>query len=153
MAADDVRLVSSGPGDGAAVLALARESFAPYVERMGKRPAPMDVDYEPLAAAGRMLLAWSGTRLVGMLLTAMRPTALFLDTIAVAPEMQRTGLGARLMSAAEVRARSAGLARIELYTNALMSENLAYYPRLGYEEVGRRVDEGFDRVFFAKQLG
>jgi hypothetical protein len=37
-----------------------------------------------------------------------------------------------------------------LYTNAAMSENLALYPRLGYREVDRRRDAGFDRVFFAK---
>jgi hypothetical protein len=33
-----------------------------------------------------------------------------------------------------------------------MTENIAYYRRLGYEEVERRVDEGFRRVFMKKVL-
>jgi hypothetical protein len=33
-----------------------------------------------------------------------------------------------------------------------MTENLAFYPRLGYEEVDRRTDGGFERVFFVKRL-
>lgn len=33
-----------------------------------------------------------------------------------------------------------------------MKENLALYPRLGYEQVDRRTDNGFEGVFFAKHL-
>jgi hypothetical protein len=33
-----------------------------------------------------------------------------------------------------------------------MTENLAFYPRLGYREVGRVVEDGFRRVYFAKRL-
>jgi Ni,Fe-hydrogenase III large subunit len=42
------------------------------------------------------------------------------------------------------------LPSIELYTNAKMTENLAYYPRLGFEETGRRREDGFDRVYFRR---
>jgi hypothetical protein len=41
---------------------------------------------------------------------------------------------------------------VRLYTNAAMEENLVLYPRLGYREVGRRRDGGFDRVFFTKSM-
>jgi hypothetical protein len=33
-----------------------------------------------------------------------------------------------------------------------MTRNRALYARLGYEELDRRDEEGFDRVFFAKYL-
>jgi hypothetical protein len=33
-----------------------------------------------------------------------------------------------------------------------MTENLAYYPRRGFVEIGRRVEDGFRRVYFSKQL-
>jgi hypothetical protein len=33
-----------------------------------------------------------------------------------------------------------------------MAENLSIYPRLGYVEVARRVEDGFNRVFFAKRV-
>jgi ribosomal protein S18 acetylase RimI-like enzyme len=53
---------------------------------------------------------------------------------------------------AEERARHAGLAEVTLYTNARMTENLRFYPALGYTEAGRGVQDGFDRVFFKKTL-
>ena len=33
-----------------------------------------------------------------------------------------------------------------------MTENLELYPRLGYREIDRRLDQGFQRVFFSKRL-
>ena len=33
-----------------------------------------------------------------------------------------------------------------------MTENLALYPALGYVETGRRVEDGFSRVYFSKRL-
>ena len=34
-----------------------------------------------------------------------------------------------------------------------MTENLVLYPRLGYVEVDRCVDNGYDRVYFTKDVG
>jgi hypothetical protein len=39
-----------------------------------------------------------------------------------------------------------------LYTNAAMTENLAYYPRRGYIETHRAAQDGFHRVFFRKPV-
>jgi hypothetical protein len=33
-----------------------------------------------------------------------------------------------------------------------MTENLAYYPPLGYRETDRRAEGGYERVFFAKHV-
>ncbi len=32
------------------------------------------------------------------------------------------------------------------------SGNRSLYPRLGYSETGRRMEDGFDRVFYRKEL-
>ena len=39
-----------------------------------------------------------------------------------------------------------------IYTNAAMTENLAYYPRHGYTQTHRAQLDGFQRVFFRKRL-
>ena len=57
-----------------------------------------------------------------------------------------------LVSFAEDRTRALGLQAIELYTNEAMVENLELYPRLGFVETGRRVEDGFRRVYFKKTL-
>ena len=60
--------------------------------------------------------------------------------------------GRRDLVFAERRAREAGLAALDLYTNEAMRENLALYSRLGFVEVGRRDDAGYRRVFLRKTL-
>ena len=42
---------------------------------------------------------------------------------------------------------------MRLYTNEAMTENLSFYPRHGYRETGRAVQDGFRRVFFSKTVG
>ena len=46
-----------------------------------------------------------------------------------------------------------GFSEVRLYTNEAMTENLSFYPRHGYHETGRAVQEGFRRVFFSKTVG
>jgi len=56
------------------------------------------------------------------------------------------------MAFAEDRARDEGLAEVVLYTNERMTENLRFYPALGYAETGRAVQDGFARVFYRKAV-
>jgi ribosomal protein S18 acetylase RimI-like enzyme len=78
--------------------------------------------------------------------------ALLIENVAVDPEAQGTGLGRQLMDFAEDEARRRGLGRLRLYTNEVMTENLAIYEHLGYHEVDRRSQDGYRRVFMEKLL-
>ena len=42
--------------------------------------------------------------------------------------------------------------RCRCTANAAMTENLTLYPRIGYVEVARRSEDGFERVYFTKDL-
>jgi hypothetical protein len=41
---------------------------------------------------------------------------------------------------------------VRLCTNEAMTENLVFYPRHGYRETGRGIQDGYRRVFFSKSL-
>jgi hypothetical protein len=41
---------------------------------------------------------------------------------------------------------------VHLYTNIVMTENLALYTRLGFEETHRADEDGYRRVFMRKRL-
>ncbi len=56
------------------------------------------------------------------------------------------------MAFAEEHARTEGLAEVVLYTNERMTENLRFYPALGFTETGRGVQDGFARVFYRKAV-
>ena len=62
------------------------------------------------------------------------------------------GLGRRLIEFAEAEARRLGYAELRLYTHEKMVENIALYGRLGFEEIGRGREAGYDRVFMTKRL-
>jgi N-acetylglutamate synthase-like GNAT family acetyltransferase len=151
MAAEILRQATGADTD--AIQRLVEAAYGMYVDRIGKRPAPMDADYPALIDAGRVTVAESEGRVTGILVLIPMPDHLLVENVAVDPAAQRTGVGGRLMAYAEGEARALGLPELRLYTNEKMVENLAWYPRLGYTETERRVDGGFARVFFAKRLG
>ena len=132
--------------------ALVRRAYALYVPRMGKEPAPMLADYGSLIAAGQMhVLEHTGSP-VALIVIYPKADALFIENIAVDPLAQSKGHGRALLAFAEREARRLGLRFLRLYTNARMTENLAYYPRLGFRETERREEDGYSRVFFAKRV-
>lgn len=146
---DPRRAVSA---EAPSIRALVERAYAGYVERIGRRPAPMDHDYEERIAKGRVFVLEDGGQLVGIIVLEQGDDHLLVENVAVDPARQGEGIGRALLAFAEETARSAGLSVLRLYTNAAMTENLALYPRLGYEEVDRRTDNGFERVFFVKRL-
>jgi ribosomal protein S18 acetylase RimI-like enzyme len=145
--------VPTRPTDGAAMRLLAYNAYHGYIDRIGRKPAPMTTDYNEIAARSDVLLVWRENDLVGMLVTRLEEHHLFIDNIAVAPEMQGVGLGSQLLAEAERIARRNGRGEIRLYTNEVMIENLTFYESRGYLETGRRVESGYNRVYFTKRVG
>ena len=145
-------IVQAARGDARAVAECVRAAYAHYVERIGREPAPMTADYEALIDAGEVWVARAGEDVAGVLVLRPQPPALLLENIAVDPGRQGQGLGRALMAFAEDRARAEGLAEVVLYTNERMTENLRFYPALGYAETGRAVHDGFARVFYRKAV-
>jgi ribosomal protein S18 acetylase RimI-like enzyme len=138
------------PGDVAAVERLTRAAYSVHIPAVGREPAPMTADHPALVAAGEVRVAEVDGRIAGALVTRPQQGALLLESVAVDPAFQGRGIGRALIADAEAQASALGLHAVELYTNAAMTANVALYPRLGYEEVGRRTEDGFDRVFFRK---
>ena len=134
------------------VTECVREAYAKYVGRIGKEPAPMLVDYEAAILAGEAWVLVEGDETTGVLVMRPENDHLFVETVAVRPDRQGSGLGRRLMAFAEEVARGRGLREIRLYTNEKMEENLPFYRSLGFEETGRRLDEGYRRIFMKKRL-
>lgn len=131
---------------------LVERAYSRYVQRIGRRPAPMDDDYEERVREGEVFVADEEGLLAGLIVLVPRGDHLRIENVAVEPDRQGRGVGRALLEHAEQYARERSLAEVRLYTNVAMVENLALYPRLGYTEVDRRSEDGFDRVFFAKPV-
>jgi ribosomal protein S18 acetylase RimI-like enzyme len=138
--------------DVAQITQLVNAAYAKHLDQMEKPPAPMLADYAALVAGSGVYVLVSGAVIAGLLVIEARDQALLIENVAVDPTFQERGLGRRLMAFAEERAHEYGLRELRLYTNEVMVENLAFYRRLGFEEIERRVDDGYHRVFLRKSL-
>jgi galactokinase len=136
------------PAEAVAAGELVQRAYAHYVERIGRRPAPMDADYAELAAAGEL---WVLEGVVGLVVLREVDDHLLVDNVAVDPGRQGSGLGRRLLGFAEEEARRRGIGELRLYTNAAMNENIDLYTRLGWEEYDRRLEGAYGRVYFRKR--
>lgn len=141
------------PADTDAVAEVVRSAFAMYVARLGGvEPWPMRLDYAEVIRRGQTWVADDDGDVAGVLVLEDQADHLLLDVLAVAPGRQGRGVGRRLMDLAEDQARERGFSEVRLYTNARMTENLAYYLRRGYVETHRDEVNGFHRVFFVKRV-
>jgi GNAT superfamily N-acetyltransferase len=131
---------------------ITRAAYAAYVPVIGREPAPMLADHAALVSAGEVHVAELAGRPVGVLVIRPAGRALLLESVAVDPATQGRGVGRALIAFAEQAAAESGLEAVELYTNAAMAGNLELYPRLGYDAVDRRTEDGYDRVFFRKAV-
>jgi GNAT superfamily N-acetyltransferase len=136
------------------VEAIVHTAYSIYVERIGKPPGPMLDDYALLIGKGLVSLFEDGDGTVAGLIVLIPKTGyLLLDNIAVRPDRQGRGVGRRLIAFAEAAARRLGYAELRLCTHQKMTENIALYARVGFVEIGRGRDGGYDRVFMAKTIG
>jgi GNAT superfamily N-acetyltransferase len=142
-------------GDVEAIAAIVERAYGVYVARIGMRPGPMDADYPEKVRQGLVSVAEmdGDATVVGLIVLVETGDRLLVENVAVDPGRQGEGIGGRLLEFAEQEARRAGIGTLALYTHEKMSENLALYTRLGYEEDERRSERGFARVFLSKRVG
>lgn len=138
--------------DVPAIERVVHAAYEKYIPRIGKPPAPMMDNYEVHVGSGNVWLLELDGELVGLIVLVPKPAYMLLDNVAVMPERQQSGLGRVLLAFAEAKAKDCGYVELQLYTNELMHETLAWYSRLGYQETARQYDSGFRRVFMKKQL-
>ena len=89
-----------------------------------------------LLQKGEFLLAEEKDALAGCIYVELRGERGYFGLLAVHPARQRSGLGARLVAAAEEYCRAAGCQFMDLTIVNLRTELPGFYHRLGYVESG-----------------
>ena len=112
----------------------------------------MIADFRSAIEAGQVHVLAGDGFIKGFVVFHPRDDHIHLENVAVSPDLQGQDIGRRLIAFAEHFARDSGFGAVELYTNEKMTENLIFYPQIGYEEIGRGEQDGFSRVFFRKEL-
>jgi ribosomal protein S18 acetylase RimI-like enzyme len=131
---------------------IVQAAYRFYIARMGKPPGPMLDDYARRQRDGQLYLAAIGEEAVGVAVLVRAPDHLQLDNVAVHPRWQGRGIGRALIAFAEGVARAQGVTELRLYTHVSMTENIARYSRIGFEETHRATEDGYERVFMRKAI-
>jgi ribosomal protein S18 acetylase RimI-like enzyme len=120
------------PADAELIRDLVRRCYAKWVPVVGREPLPMTADYGDALQKHRFTLAYDGADLAGLIETVAQADHLWVENIAVRPDLQGKGIGHRLLDLAEAEARAAGLPELRLLTNAAMAANVGFYQALGF---------------------
>jgi GNAT superfamily N-acetyltransferase len=167
-AAVSVRLVPAGPEDAPALADLRNAVAENLTVRFGQghwsaRSTERGVLYD--LRTSRIFVAWDGQRLLATLRLATKKPwaidvsyftlskrALYLTSMAVAPELQRRGIGRLCLEDAEriVQDWPADAIRLDAYDAAAGAG--PFYAKCGYREVGRVVYRTVPLIYFEKLL-
>src|SRR6478609_4368927 len=79
-----------------------------------------------------------GSRIVGAIRTREADGVLLIGRIAIAPDVQGSGVGGMLLAMAE---EHSGATEAELFTGSLSEANIRLYERYGYEK-SEHIDQG-----------
>lgn len=150
--ANECTLRRADAGDAQAVATLVDAAYRHYVERIGFLPRPMLDDYTHVIRDNQVILAETQTTIVGVIVLNDDDEGFSIDNVAVHPSHRGRGVGRFLLKFAEAEARRAGFDSIYLYTHEKMTENIALYSSIGYDEYDRRPQEGFSLIYMRKLL-
>jgi ribosomal protein S18 acetylase RimI-like enzyme len=155
MTSDTFTIRLATPDDYQALVDCVKAAFTKWIDIIGMKPMALTADYHDFINRGvtYVIDGDQAGELAGLLIIYPVDDALYVDTIGVNPAYQKHGLGRRLLTFAEAKAREAGLTKMTLVTNALQISNQAYYRKNGYVETHREsLEPGRVGVWMAKAL-
>jgi predicted N-acetyltransferase YhbS len=132
---DSLQIRSPKSADAAAIARLVNDAFRS--ERFfatADRTDPQKV--AALLHQGEFLMMFDDGELVGCVYTELRGERGYFGLLAIDPKRQRSGIGGRLIAAAEEHCRSAGCRFMDLTFVNVRQELPGYYQRFGYVENG-----------------
>ncbi|KAF5657122.1 GNAT family acetyltransferase [Fusarium heterosporum] len=153
---DGLTLSRANAEDVPAIKAIVTKAYTKYIDRIGKPPAPMTADYHVLITSHDVFVLKlpSTGDIVGSVVLKDDPgtNSVKINNLVVDTTVQGRGFGGFLMRYAEAFAKSRDRPALTLFTNAMMYENLTLYPKMGFMETERKSEDGYERVYFRKEL-
>jgi GNAT superfamily N-acetyltransferase len=119
------------PADASAIARLVNAAFRPerfFIDADRTNPEKVGA----LLQKGKFLMHLEDGVLAGCVYIELRGERGYFGLLAVDPQRQRSGIGARLIAAAEQHCRSSGCRFMDLTFVNLRQELSAYYQQFGY---------------------
>ena len=141
------------PEDLEAFDAVHRAAFAWNRGMLGREPLPLLIPPDEVLSRYETWLLEDERGIAGTLALDPRADDLEIWSVSVEPSRQNLGIGRKLLSAAEARARELGLRALRLYTGSVLTKNVEWYRRRGYAiERTEELPDGRQIVHMIKHL-
>ena len=134
------------------IIECVDDAYRKYIDRIGKKPAPMLANYSELISKNYVYVAMDKEQLKGLTVLILKENYLLIENVAVYNIFQGQGIGRKLIEFAFLLGKEAGLQEVRLYTNELMVENLMYYPKFGFIVLNKSIENGYRRIYMSKSL-
>src|SRR4051794_36384520 len=108
MSPPQLKLRPATDRDAENVAALVDAAYEHYIERIGRTPLPMTLDYGDEIRHKEVTVAEDGEELAGVLVLDTTDEGFLVFNVAVLPAREGTGVGRALLQFAESEARLAG---------------------------------------------
>ena len=150
----DRKIRKAAANDLSKIEQIARTAYQKYVARIGKEPAPMLADFSTHLNDDTIFVVEDGRGrdIIAYAVIVVKEGQFWLENIAVEPAHSAQGVGTELIHFVEGFIADFADAYY-LYTNIKMIENIDWYQRIGFTEIKRMTEDGFERVYFCKKLG
>lgn len=133
--------------DLAEIVTLVHRAFAQYWGKLEPESGALTETVDSLRERlekNRLFLAEDDGKISGAVFATQKGDAVYLDRLAVDPEVRCRGIARRLVETVEAYARETGAARITLGVRLALQHNIEYFQRWGFVETGRQTHDGFD---------
>ena len=145
--------IRAGASDDANWLkACTDQAYDMYVPILGRKPQPMTLDYQAALENFDIWIAEQKNTRAGLLMLQHEEDHTVIYSVAVLPAYAGQGIGKLLLRQAEQVAIAKGFKLLRLYTNELMTRNLAMYRGLGYVDSHHTQYKGSRIVHLKKTL-
>ncbi|NHM02215.1 GNAT family N-acetyltransferase [Flavobacterium difficile] len=111
----------------------------------GERISESELTEILLNTENTFLIYRENNKIIGTVLLTNKKTELYLGMLTVSPELQNSGLGKKLLIAAEDLANAIPLPKIVMTVISIREELIAWYQRNGYLDTGKR--EPFPSIY------
>lgn len=111
----------------------------------GERISELELTEILLSTENTFLIYRENNKIIGTVLLTNKKTELYLGMLTVSPELQNSGLGKKLLIAAEELAHSLQLPKIIMTVISIREELISWYQRNGYSDTGKR--EPFPSIY------
>ena len=146
----NIRLATES--DYKAITRVIDDSFTKYINILNQKPSSMVTDYLPLIKNDQMYVLIDTKEIIGTLVLKISNEDMWVSNMAINPNLQKKGLGKKLLKFAEEKAKELRLKTVSLYTSSKIPELYEYYVKQGFKETERKKEDGFDRVYLSKTL-